>query len=189
MTSPADSSSLLGDILAATTAAPAPAVVAAPLRALSTADLLRLTDADLGRLLGGLVPDDLLVLCRGEGAAWTERVLALLDADSGAWLSGNLAQLDPIAPAHLSEVRERVVAAARSLLKSEEIVLPPADLSGSTDPFVVVARALRARGLDDAELAAALDQEIAAHLARERERLVGLKTQLLASAQSGSPLR
>lgn len=140
-----DPRSLLGDILAATsqaTSVPAPAaavpapkpapIPAAPRHTLG--DLLRLDDDAWRRWLGGIAPDDLVVLCATCDTAWRERVLIVLDQESRNWMRANLASLGDVAPALRDEVQGRVLDHAHHLLRTGAITLP------ATQPAVAAER-------------------------------------------------
>ena len=118
--------SILSDILAATVQ-PRAAAESAPPAARTrneVEDLLRLNDADWLRLLAGIIPDDLLIVCSALAPAWRERVLTSVDEDSRSWLHSNLAVIGTPAPTLLNEARSRVMATARQLLRDGTITLP-----------------------------------------------------------------
>lgn len=122
----ADNKSLLGDILAASSnpgdpksPPPAPARTRNELE-----DFLRLDDEHWRTFLSAVAPDDLVVICKSILPAWRNRVLATLDPASAEWLRANLAALDEVAPALLSEARGRAMANAKRLLRDGDIVLP-----------------------------------------------------------------
>ncbi len=125
-----DDNSLLGDILAASSGTgekndqpPSPVRTRNELE-----DLLRLSDEHWGVFLAAVAPDDLVVICKSIAPAWRTRVFANLDAASAEWLRANLAALDDVAPALLSEARGRTMAHAKRLLRDGDIELaePPA---------------------------------------------------------------
>lgn len=122
----ADKESLLGDILAASSnpvssnnPPPTPARTRNELE-----DFMRLSDEHWGVFLSSVAPDDLVVICKAVLPAWRNRVLATLDQASAEWLRANLAALDAVAPALLSEARGRAMANAKRLLRDGDIVLP-----------------------------------------------------------------
>jgi FliG C-terminal domain len=136
----AENNSLLGDILAASASAGG-TTSQPPIPAVRTRneleDFLRLSDEHWGIFLSSIAPDDLVVMCKSILPAWRNRVLASLDTASSDWLRANLAALDEVAPALLSEARGRAMANAKRLSRDGDIVLPeapPAKPPGATSP-------------------------------------------------------
>jgi hypothetical protein len=129
-----DDSSLLGDILAASSRpGPAKPEPSAARARLELEDLLRLDDAAWAAFVAAAAPDDLVVACTSGAPAWRERVLACLDQVSADWLASNIAALDEASPALRNEVRERLMATARSLQRDGTLTLP-APLAAAPPP-------------------------------------------------------
>jgi hypothetical protein len=129
-----DDSSLLGDILAASSR-PGPAKPdALPARArIELEDLLRLDDRSWTAFIAAAAPDDLVVACTAAAPAWRERVLGCLDQVSADWLRSNIAALDDAGPALRNEARERLMATAKGLQRDGTLTLP-APLAGAAAP-------------------------------------------------------
>ena len=119
MTDP-DQSSLLGDIIAATSQPARPRQVRE-----EPEDLLRLDDADWLKFLGGVNTDDLLILCSAASHAWRARVMDSLDDASRAWLQANLAMISDVTSAALSAAAERAMDPIRRQLRAGTMTLVP----------------------------------------------------------------
>jgi hypothetical protein len=130
-----DDSSLLGDILAASSRPGAPGQPPVPARArLELEDLLRLDDAAWTAFIGAAAPDDLVVACASAPAAWRERVLGCLDQVSADWLRSNVAALDEAGPALRAEARERLMATAKGLQRDGTLTLPAPHAAAAAPP-------------------------------------------------------
>jgi hypothetical protein len=122
-----DDSSLLGDILAASSRPGAAKQAPVPTRArIELEDLLRLDDAAWTAFIAAAAPDDLVVACASAAPAWRARVLACLDQVSADWLRSNIAALDEAGPALRAEARERLLATAKGLQRDGTLTLPTA---------------------------------------------------------------
>jgi hypothetical protein len=128
-----DPSSLLGDILAASSTPRQP--TAATRARTELEDLLRLGDADWNRFLMDVAPDDLVVVCKTIAPAWRDRVIASLDDVSRTWLRNNLDALDEPSPALVAEARARALEAAKRLVRDGAVTLP----AGATPPAAAAA--------------------------------------------------
>src|SRR5271154_4641710 len=140
-----DDSSLLGDILAASSR-PGPAKPdPIPARArIELEDLLRLDDASWTAFIAAAAPDDLVVACTAAAPAWRERVLSSLDQVSADWMRSNIAALAEAGPALRNEARERLMATAKGLQRDGALTLP-APLAGAAAPLPAPAPVLPAQ--------------------------------------------
>ena len=120
-----DDSSLLGDILAASSRPqPERSGAPAPRARLEFEDLLRLEQPGWAAFIAAAAPDDLVVACAAGSPTWRERVLSCLDQESAAWLRSNVAALDEVGPALRQEARDRLLATAKSLQRDGSLTLP-----------------------------------------------------------------